>query len=138
MAGHPTLGVGWLNLAPKYQLVRVDPGMTITLLPVTSIQGRYVTPDDKPLGGVVMNLYRIHDLNPSNFTSNLEFDLQVSQLTPRDTTKPDGSFILSNLPKDLVASIGGAAHQDGCKAVRWWRLANTSNGAKFLEQCEKH
>ena len=112
VAGHPKLGVGWLNLPPKAEHVRYDSGMTISLAPVTNIEGRYVSPADQPLSGAVMNLYRFYTASEAMPRINTEFDLQASQLTPRDKTKPDGSFVLKNLPSNLIASVGGPAHQE--------------------------
>ncbi len=132
VAGHSKLGIGWMSLWTKKQKQRIDSGVVIRLNPHESITGKHLTPEDRPLVGATVNLYRFE--RPTDRRSNLGpgFDLQCSQLVPRAVTNASGSFVLSGLPRGFVATVGASEVDDWLGA---WALVATSsdvaNGTQF-------
>lgn len=124
-AGHPVQGIGWMPIPAGNEQVRVVKDAVVRLQPSSRIEGRYLSPDGKPLANKMVQLSGFGTIVEHPSSAGDRLNLAFSQLIPRAITDAAGRFEFVGLPSDVFATVRAVA--DGELLGQYALVATSSN-----------
>lgn len=125
VAGHPVQGIGWMPIPEGNEQVRLVKDAVVRLQPSSRIEGRYLSPDGKPLVNKMVQLSGFGTIVEHPSSAGDQLNLTFSQLIPRAITDDAGRFEFLGLPSDVFATVRAVA--DGELLGQYALVATSSN-----------